>query len=982
MKTTRRRPGDYPALPQVLDAETLLLLGTFEPHEQRFVRQHTQPRLRYLTGLYLKALSHLGHSHVQPEQLPRQLRQRLVDHFHLEQTLVELKCVGRSTKSRVVAEVRQFLGYRAADKRDKKAIEDWLASDVAYKEARLDVVTQSAIERFGVLKLELPPADELQNLVRRAAEAADAVVLLRLGEHIGKEDGQRLDALVAAGHSPSWLERFKAAAPEASAANVGRELDRIERLRGFVPRSEVPAEVSRCRMQQLGRLARQYNAAELRQMKTAHRRAMLYCYATERYRQLLDALVDQYLRVWEQTKATAANYANGEQIAWAATYEQHQQTLEELLGIIIDNPTQFDLWRAIEQFKSNHELPALHAELQTSRSWNSFYVDKLEDHYAALRRFLPQLYRLLPLAATTTDDTLLEAWRFVEQHAHPGETTLPAKGCPTAFLPPLWRGRALRRQRRNGQLVRVLKVPYELGLVEASTKALKEGSVAVPGAQRYAPLNDHLLDRDTFLANYAHHAESLGYPTEASSYYGPLRQKLDESLRKFDEHYEEHRKTFWVHRNGTLGFSRVRGECIGKRAERLRERIASSLPEVSVLDILLDCHRWTGFLELFRPASTKRNGASREWLMPVLSALYAYGCYCGPTQAARALGLSKDQVQYTWRRHMPVDTLKEAARMLSEAYERTPMALRLADPGVLLTDSMQLRTLKASLIARRHHRYRDGKSTLLYQHVSADLICQFTQATLCNVSEGIKMLAGARQCRKGNERLANICDSAGKSHRAYGMGDMLSIDLYARLRSHNVKLWAAEANAKYDNIADALAGTVDWQRIETGWRDMVWIMASVEAGVAKPDIIFERLMSQPNHPADRGFVELGKALQSNYALRYGMEMELRRYVIPYTSRREHWNKFTREVRAFGDTIREKSLENQDEVFWCLTVIQNAIVLWNSLAIEQVIANSADISADDPNLAHIWPTMTRHSNFVGHFNLDLRRRPPFRMRMAS
>jgi hypothetical protein len=50
--------------------------------------------------------------------------------------------------------------------------------------------------------------------------------------------------------------------------------------------------------------------------------------------------------------------------------------------------------------------------------------------------------------------------------------------------------------------------------------------------------------------------------------------------------------------------------------------------------------------------------------------------------------------------------------------------------------------------------------------------------------------------------------------------------------------------------------------------------------------------------------ELGKLDRSSYLLRYGTVMQMRRFVVPETSKREHWNKFTGEVQAFGDLIRE------------------------------------------------------------------------------
>jgi hypothetical protein len=63
----------------------------------------------------------------------------------------------------------------------------------------------------------------------------------------------------------------------------------------------------------------------------------------------------------------------------------------------------------------------------------------------------------------------------------------------------------------------------------------------------------------------------------------------------------------------------------------------------------------------------------------------------------------------------------------------------------------------------------------------------------------------------------------------------------------------------------------------------------------------------------------------------------------------------------------------------LTVVQNAIVLWNALALDKAVASArADgLSVRDQDLKHILPTMIEHINFVGRFNLNLRRRPPFK-----
>lgn len=160
----------------------------------------------------------------------------------------------------------------------------------------------------------------------------------------------------------------------------------------------------------------------------------------------------------------------------------------------------------------------------------------------------------------------------------------------------------------------------------------------------------------------------------------------------------------------------------------------------------------------------------------------------------------------------------------------------------------------------------------------------------------------------------------------------------------------------------------------------MWILASIEAGTAKPIIILNHLLSQPNHPAAKALEELGKIERSLYLLSYGTDLDLRRFVVRHTSHREHWNKFTRNVQAFGDLIQEKTIEDQEEVFWFLTVVQNAIILWNALSLENIIPNFQMVSKED--LKRILPTMTGHINFIGQFDLDFDRRPPFNLRQVD
>jgi TnpA family transposase len=970
----------YPMLPSILDQDSLSAISTLESEEIDFARRQGLRRNQYLHALYLKAMATLGHSHVQPKDLPRRFRQRIAEQLDLEADFVRILSIERREKSRIVTVVRGFLGLAPVSRKEMDSVLRWLQNGPAKKENDVAVLINAAIEWFKSRAVELPAWDALQRLVQRALSQATVTAIKAIDQSLGADDGERLDALLSNKDGRTLFDFLKNPVPQATANNLAKELIRIERLRSFFPKQTPLAAITRHQQEQLARLARRYTAAEVAQLSRTRRRALLLCFVADRHAFLLDAAADMIIRIWEHTKHGAGEYANARQQAMASAYEAHQNVLSALLSMIKTSRGPEELWLSVHEYKSPQEYEGILSSLECTPSWNASYVGKIEDHCAALRRFLPGWYRLIPLCATTADDSLARAHAFAGKYAASNQTELPVEGCPTAFLSPPWENKAVKRYGRTGRIVRVQKAPYEFGLLDATVQGLKNRTVAIAGARSHAPMIDHLLAREQFLANYDEHVRRLGHPATAREHYVPLCAKLDRDLKAFDQDYRATADQFWVNRNGTLGYSRLAGQSPSPRAKRLRAELSQLMPEVSILDLLLDCQRWTGFLDVFKPTSGRQNMTEQERLRHLLAALYAYGCNCSPIQASRALQILKNQIVYMRRRYMPTSSLMEAAAILAHAYQQTSMAERLGDMNVLLTDSMQVRNLPKGLIARQHHRYLSGKSSLLYQHITSNCICLFTQALLCNVSEAIHMLVGVMACRTSNDPLINICDSAGKSNLVFGLSGLLNILLYPRVRSRHLKLWAAGGKVRYKNIASAIAGQVRCDRIDKGWQDIMWILASIEAGTAKPLIILNHLATQPQHPATQGLEELGKLNRSSYLVRYGRDMEMRRFVVPQTSRREHWNKFTGEVQAFGDLIREKTIEDQEEVFWFLTVVQNAIVLWNALSIENILGNgTSNVAPDD--LKRILPTMTEHINFIGKFDLDLQRRPSFELKQV-
>ncbi|MBI2569516.1 MAG: DUF4158 domain-containing protein [Candidatus Schekmanbacteria bacterium] len=119
-------------------------------------------------------MAYLGHSQFRPAQLPRQLQIRLTEELGLPKELAEIRNLERFQKSRVVAEVRDFLSMERATKTRRNEVEAWLQEGVAREEGSLVVLVNHCIGRLRELRIELPPYPGVSAIAASALRRADA----------------------------------------------------------------------------------------------------------------------------------------------------------------------------------------------------------------------------------------------------------------------------------------------------------------------------------------------------------------------------------------------------------------------------------------------------------------------------------------------------------------------------------------------------------------------------------------------------------------------------------------------------------------------------------------------------------------------------------------------------------------------------------------------------------------------------------------
>ena len=147
--------------------------------------------------------------------------------------------------------------------------------------------------------------------------------------------------------------------------------------------------------------------------------------------------------------------------------------------------------------------------------------------------------------------------------------------------------------------------------------------------------------------------------------------------------------------------------------ERFRERI----PEVDLVEVLVEVDAWCGFLDQLVHAdhATTRSSDHRQRL---LAALVAHGCNFGIDTMSRISGFSADQLTWTTTWHLRTGTVRAANDQIVNHQIQQPLAQHWGTGTLSSSDGQRFPVTVRSPRARRMRRYFTGTGATIYTWTS------------------------------------------------------------------------------------------------------------------------------------------------------------------------------------------------------------------------------------------------------------------------
>ena len=155
---------------------------------------------------------------------------------------------------------------------------------------------------------------------------------------------------------------------------------------------------------------------------------------------------------------------------------------------------------------------------------------------------------------------------------------------------------------------------------------------------------------------------------------------------------------------------------------------------------------------------------------------------------------------------------------------------------------------------------------------------------------------------------------------------------------------------------DAVAITEQWDQLAR-------IAASLKARTAPAHVALQRLTaSGPSDRVAKALTALGRLVKTRNILRYLHDEPLRLRIQTQLNRGEARHGLARWL-FFADQgeFRTSDFEMIMNKASCLSLLSNAVVLWNTLQIERIVTElrAAGTTIRDQDLVHVWPLQRRH-----------------------
>lgn len=390
----------------------------------------------------------------------------------------------------------------------------------------------------------------------------------------------------------------------------------------------------------------------------------------------------------------------------------------------------------------------------------------------------------------------------------------------------------------------------------------------------------------------------------------------------------------------------------------------------------MEVDRWTRFHQHFRHAGGQKTRIAR-FRVHLYASLLAQGSNMGFSRMAQSSDLTNEQLSWLTNWYIREETLQAANDTLVHFQHQQPLSRHWGGGTLSSSDGQRFPVSGKVKNASALPRYFGYGRGLTFYTWTSDQFSQYgTKVVSATIRDATYVLDALLDNETELSILEHTTDTAGYTDLVFGLFDLLDIQFSPRIRgAGQAKLYKIGEIIDAPKLAALFHGNIKEARLIERWDDLLRVAGSLKLGWVTASLLISKLQSSPRQSSlTRLLQEYGRLCKSIFVLRYLKSKEYRRKIHRQLNKGEAIHALRQFLfLANRGRIRRKQEEEQNNQAACLTLLTNAVVVWNTVYMSAIIKQLREEghAIQEAELQQISPARFEHINPFGryHFELD-------------
>ena len=945
--------------------DELIRYYTFSEPDLSVIKQRRGSHNRLGFAVQLCYLRYPGYALPTNAEPPLALLALVGRQLHIEPDVWSLYAQRAQTRREHLAELQGWLNLRLFSTADYRRFTQQLAELTQQTDRRI-VIAEKLVETMRQQRIILPAVDVIERLCSEALALGTRHIYQALTASLSDRHRSALDRLLTLreGTKGSGLIWLRQPPGPPKPKHILAHLERLKAIRELSLPEGLEHAVHQNRMLKLAREGERMTAQHLRDLEHVRRHATLVAILLETRATLIDEIIDLHDRFMGALFSKAKRkHADRFQQSGKEINDKVRLYLRIGRALLDAKESGNDPFEAIEAIIPwNMFSESIKEAEKLARPGNFDYLTLVGGSFNQLRRYTPTFLDSLTIKATPASRELLAGIEVLKDMNNRQARKVP-DGAPTSFIRKRWENLV----RTPDGLDRRF---YELCVLSELRNSLRSGDIWVKGSRQFKDFEEYLLPPPFFTTQRDQQKLGLTVETDCDCFLEARLAALERELTTVEKMAAANElPDASISKLGRLKITPL-DNAVPDGAEALMQQVYSLLPHLKITDLLLEVDSWTDFTRHFKHLKSEEPVEDKQLL---LTAILADAINLGLRKMAESCpGMTYPRLAWLQAWHIRDETYSASLAELVNAQFRHPFAAWWGNGTTSSSDGQNFKAGgRGQFAGQVNLKYGQKPGVQFYTHISDQYTPFHIKIINATVRDATHVLDGLLYHESDLRIEEHYTDTAGFTDHVFALMHLLGFRFAPRIRDlADKRLYIHGDDKQYPTLTKLIGGNINVKRIRAHWDEILRLAASIKQGIVTASLMLRKLGS---YPRQNGLAvalrELGRIERTLFALDWMQSVELRRRVQTGLNKGEAKNALARAVflNRLGE-IRDQNFENQRYRASGLNLVVAAIVLWNTVYLEQAVQALWDSGKDiDENLlSHLSPLGWEHINLTGDY----------------